>query len=187
MKTLSIHINGTLRDVLTKLKVVYQKYTSKDAPEEIKDLDLLKYFDFKDEEELLSFMYEECPMEIFGHGRVLTENSFVKLNEFYKTYRDVFKIKLVSDEVEKSKPATLFFLAKYGCLIDTVEFYGLGKEKEMWKNTDIFVSADSIVLDSKPKNKKTIKISNEYNEKSKGDFTIETINELNELDLKEKL
>ena len=57
----------------------------------------------------------------------------------------------------------------------------------MWKNTDIFVSADSIVLDSKPKNKKTIKISNEYNEKSKGDFTIETINELNELDLKEKL
>ena len=186
MKTLSIHINGTLRDVIAKLKVVYQKYTQKDAPEEIKDLELLNYFDFKDEEELLSFMYEECPMDIFGHGRVLTENSFVKLNEFYKEYRDIYKIKLVSDEVEKSKPATLFFLAKYGCLIDTIEFYGLGKEKEMWKETDIFVSADSNILDIKPSNKKTIKISNEFNKDSDADFVIKTINELNDLDLKIK-
>ena len=52
------------------------------------------------------------------------------------------------------------------------------------ENTDIFVSADSIVLDNKPKDKKTIKISNEYNEKSEGDYIIDTINELNELDLK---
>ena len=110
---------------------------------------------------------------------------FVKLNEFYKKYRDLYNIKLVSDEVEKSKPATLFFLAKYGCLIDKIEFYGLGKEKEMWENTDIFVSSDSNILDIKPKNKKTIKISNDFNVKSSGDFVVTTINELNELDLKE--
>ena len=184
MKNISIHINGTLRDVITQLKIVYEKYTRKEAPEEIKDLELLKYFDFKDEEELLSFMYEECPMEIFGHARVVSENTFVKLNEFYKKYRDLYNIKIVSDEVEKSKPATLFFLAKYGCLIDTIEFYGLGKENEMWENTDIFISSDSNILDIKPKNKKTIKISNEFNKKSKGDFIIDEINELNELDLK---
>ena len=157
MKNISIHINGTLRDVITKFKMVYEKYTQKDAPEEIEDLELLKYFDFKDEEELLSFMYEECPMEIFGHAREVSENSFVKLNEFYKKYRDIYNIKLVSDEVEKSKPATLFFLAKYGCLVDKIEFYGLGKEKEMWENTDIFVSSDSNILDIKPKNKKNNK------------------------------
>ena len=54
----------------------------------------------------------------------------------------------------------------------------------MWKNTDIFITSDSNILDSKPKNKKTIKISNEFNKKSKGNFIIKDIDELNELDLK---
>jgi hypothetical protein len=36
--------------------------------------------------------------------------------------RDNHDILIVSDEIGKSKPASLFFISKFGCLVESVNF-----------------------------------------------------------------
>jgi len=65
-------------------------------------------------------MYEEHPMEIFGHSPSVEMSTMNDLNEFYYEMRDNHDILIVSDEIGKSKPASLFFLSKFGCLVEKV-------------------------------------------------------------------
>jgi len=58
--------------------------------------------------ELYNFLYVDHTMEIFGHSPSTEMNTFVEFNEFYLDNRDNHDILLVSDEIGKSKPATLF-------------------------------------------------------------------------------
>ena len=91
--------------------------------EPIESLEISKYFKFKSNEEQFSFIYDEFPMHIFGHASSSEMLTFNYLNEFYKQFREDYEIVIISDEVEKSKPSTLFFLSKFGCLIESVVFY----------------------------------------------------------------
>ena len=144
---ISISINGVLRDVLKKMADVYEKYTQKECKIDISSTDnLLEVFDFETEEELFEFIYVECPMEIFGHGTEAETNVFNSLNEFYKDKREDYDIYLVSDEIEKSKPATLFFLSKYGVLVERIEFYTIQTIDDLWDRTDIFITDDKLIL-----------------------------------------
>ena len=77
--------------------------------------------------------------------------------DFYKKYRDEYEIVLVSEEIEKSKPATLVFLAKHGCLIDKIEFYPLHKSHLAWDKSDVFVTAQEEIIKHKKNNKTIIK------------------------------
>ena len=76
-----IDVNGVLRDTITKIEQTYQKFMI-DKTEGIEDeddfeykitqpintSDLKNHFSFRNDEELFSFLYEEFPMEIFGHA-----------------------------------------------------------------------------------------------------------------------
>jgi hypothetical protein len=182
MKRISISVTGVLRDVLSKLISLNNKYNESEFEGEFPDLDLVKHLDFKDEEELIKFMYIDCPLQLFGYAGEVEEGiSFMELNNFYKKYRDEYKIVLVSEEVEKSKPATLVFLAKHGCLIDNVEFYPINKSYTIWDKTDIFVSCEDDVLIKKPTDKTSIKFKNKYNKDIESDFTIKSIKELSKI------
>ena len=124
----------------------------------------------------------ECPLQLFGYSNELEEgSSFIDLNDFYKKFRDEYKIVLVSEEIEKSKPATLVFLAKHGSLIDSIEFYPLNKSDEAWDKTDIFVTSEESVLNKKPSDKTSIKFKNKYNKNIKSDFTIKSIKNLSKI------
>ena len=136
---IGIEINGVLRDTIGKFKTVYEKYMTPNNEDVIlktyqiglsgdteneeyvddfeygvisepTSLNLLEHFKFKSSEELFQFMFEEFPMEIFGHSMSSEINSFNILNEFYIQNREKHDIYLISDEISKSKPATLFFL-----------------------------------------------------------------------------
>ena len=150
---LGIEINGVLRDTISKFKQLYEKnlIESQDVDSqnqiynidddgnldeailttnfkyeiksEVTSLDLLDHFTFPTKEDLYSFMYEEYTMELFGHAQSTEMNTFLILNEFYYKHRDNFEIKIVSDEIGKSKPSSLFFLSKFGCLVEEVFFY----------------------------------------------------------------
>jgi hypothetical protein len=127
---IGIEINGVLRDTIGKLEQVYQKYfidkwegfEEQDFKYEmslpVTSLNLKEHFKFKDDEDFFSFLYEENAMEIFGHAGSTETFTFNDFNNIYLDLRNEHDISVVSDEIGKSKPATLFFLSKFGCLTE---------------------------------------------------------------------
>jgi hypothetical protein len=146
----------------------------------ITSLNLREFFKFKDDDEYYSFMYEEFPMQIFGHAGSTEMSSFIDLNDFYISNRDNFRISIVSDEIGKSKPATLFFLSKFGCLIEELKFFNETTKNLMWDEIDVLLTANPDLLLNKPDNKIVIKFETEYNKDIQTDFIIKSIKELDD-------
>jgi hypothetical protein len=190
---IGIEMNGVLRDTLLKFRQLYEKFNIDLMPEleegqepvfkyeviePVDSLDLLKHFTFPSNDEFYSFMYEEHPMEIFGHSPSVEMSTMNDLNEFYYEMRDNHDILIVSDEIGKSKPASLFFLSKFGCLVEKVKFYSESTIDSMWSEIDVLLTANPNLLLNYPKDKKVIKFETEYNKQVDSDLTITTLKEL---------
>ena len=186
-------MNGVLRDTILKFRQLYEKFNIDLAPEleeseepvfkyeviePIDSLDLLNHFTFPSKDEFYSFMYEEHPMEIFGHSPSVEMSTMNDLNEFYYEMRDNHDILIVSDEIGKSKPSSLFFLSKFGCLIEKVKFYSESTIDSMWNEIDVLLTANPNLLLNCPKDKKVIKFETEYNKQVDSDLSITTLKEL---------
>ena len=186
-----IDVNGVLRDTITKIEQTYQKFMI-DKTEGIEDEDNFEYkitqpintsnlknhFSFRNDEELFSFLYEEFPMEIFGHAPSREYSTFNDLNDTYLNLRDEIDFIIVSNEIGKSKPATLFFLSKFGCQFEKVKFYSDYTINSMWSEIDVLLTANPTLLLNYPKDKLVIKYQTEYNIDIPFDNTINTIKEL---------
>jgi hypothetical protein len=173
---IAIDVNGVLRDTIDKIEKTYQKYLI-DKTEGIEDensfkyemnlpvdsLDMEKHFKFESKEELYSFLFEEFPMEIFGHAQSTEYQTFNYLNDIYLKLRDNHDLVIVSDEIGKSKPATLFFLSKFGCQLEKVKFYSNITINSMWNEIDILLTANPDLLLNHPKDKIVIKFETDYN------------------------
>jgi hypothetical protein len=177
-KVISIELNGVIRNIVDKIIEIYENEKDLTVDRPLSSLDLEKELDFSTKEELIDFIYIESPMRVFGYSKEIEESSIFIINEIYKKFRDEYKIIIFSNEVEKSKPATLMFLARTGCLIDNVQFFPLEDYDSIWKNSDIVISALPAILDGKPKNKISIKYENPYNEDIKADFNITSLKQL---------
>ena len=190
---IGIEMNGVLRDTILKFRQLYEKFNIDLIPEleegeepvfkyeviePIDSLDLLKHFTFPSKDEFYSFMYEEHPMEIFGHSPSVEMSTMNDLNEFYYEMRDNHDILIVSDEIGKSKPASLFFLSKFGCLVEKVKFYSESTIDSMWGEIDVLLTANPNLLLNCPKDKKVIKFETEYNKHVDSDLSITTLKEL---------
>jgi len=146
----------------------------------ITSLKLQEFFKFKDDDEYYSFMYEEFPMQIFGHAGSTEMTSFNDLNDFYTSNRNNHRISIVSDEIGKSKPATLFFLSKFSCLIEEIKFFNETTKKVMWDEIDVLLTANPDLLLNKPDNKIVIKFETEYNKNVQLDLVISSIKNLDD-------
>jgi hypothetical protein len=118
---IAIEVNGVLRDTVKKIEQVYEKFYVENILNEQRDfeygvispitsLKIQDHLKFKDEDEVYDFLYTEHCMEIFGHAPSVEYSSLLDLNDFYFDMRDNHEIMIISDEIGKSKPATLFFL-----------------------------------------------------------------------------
>jgi hypothetical protein len=188
---IAIEINGVLRNTLDKIQQIYQKYMidKTDGIEEedgiireiklpIDSLELRNHFTFIDDEELYSFLYEDFPMEIFGHSQSTEYSTFNDFNDLYLRLRDNHDILIVSDEIGKSKPASLFFLSKFGCLVEKVKFYSNSTINSMWDEIDILLTSNPALLLDYPEDKIIIKYQTEYNKHIKSNNSITTLKEL---------
>lgn len=192
---IGIEINGVLRDTLKKIQQEYEKWFLNEVWKELKliedekdierkviseltSLDIGKHLAFKNDDEIYNFLYKEHTMEIFGHAGSIEYNTMNDLNDFYLEMRDKHDIIIVSDEIGKSKPASLFFLAKFGCLIENIKFYSEITLNSMWDSLDLLVTANPKLLLSHPENKTLIKFESSYNSEIQLHHTITTIKEL---------
>lgn len=211
MNRIGIELNGVLRDTIEKFKQVYQKHLvdyndvevtdktykldlSGNTEEEllpepfiyeilsdVDSLDLKKHFKFQNDEELYSFMYEEYTMELFGHAPSTEINTFNLLNDLYYELRDDYDILILSDEIGKSKPASLFFLAKFGCLIEKILFYSQITKNNIWNEVDILLTANPTLLLEKPEGKTVIKFNRDYNKQIESQYEINSLSEFVEI------
>lgn len=123
-------------------------------------------------------MYKEYTMEIFGHAGSVEYNGMNDFNDFYLDMREKYDIVIVSDEIGKSKPASLFFLSKFGCLTETVKFYSESTINSLWDSVDILLTANPNLLLNHPLDKKVIKYQTVYNENINSEHSIQSIKEL---------
>lgn len=188
---IGIEINGVLRNTLGKIEQTYNKfYVEKTEGIEDEDefkyevisgldsLDIKSHLKFKDDEELFSFLYEEFPMEIFGHAQSTEYTTFNDLNELYFQLRDKHEMIIVSDEIGKSKPASLFFLSKFGCQFEKIVFYSNYTINEMWNQVDILITSNPNLLENHPDDKMVIKYNTIYNKHVDSFHSITSIREL---------
>jgi hypothetical protein len=187
---IAIEINGVLRNTIGKIEQTYQKFYI-DKTEGIEDdnsfkysmnlpvisLDLKNHFLFPSEDDVYSFLYEEFPMEIFGHSQSTEYSTFNDLNDIYLNLRDNHDLLIVSDEIGKSKPASLFFLSKFGCLLEKVKFYSNSTINSMWNEIDILLTSNPNLLLEHPEDKIVIKYQTDYNKHVDVDDSIGTLNE----------
>jgi hypothetical protein len=148
---------------------------------DVDSLDLSKHFSFRSKEEFFSFMYEDYTMELFGHSSSTEMTTFNTLNDLYHDLRDENDILIVSSEIGKSKPASLFFLSKFGCLLEKVIFFSEITKNSMWNDVDILLTADPNLLLEKPVDKIVVKFNTNYNKHIKSEFEISSLSEFGEL------
>jgi len=190
---IGIEVNGVLRNTIDKITQTYQKFLidKTDGIEEdgdfkyemtlpIESLNLSDHLKFQNEEELYTFLYEEFPMEIFGHAQSTEYNTFNDLNELYLKLREDHELIIISDEIGKSKPATLFFLSKFGCQFEKVKFYSNYTINSMWNEIDVLLTSNPALLLDYPSDKIVIKYNTVYNKHSESSISINSIKELEE-------
>ena len=188
---IGIEINGVLRNTIGKIEQTYQKYLidKTDGIENEKSFEygtilpvnslmLKDHFKFQNDEELFSFLYEEFPMEIFGHAQSSEYSTFNDLNELYLKLRDNHDLIIVSDEIGKSKPASLFFISKFGCQLEKIKFYSNYTINSMWNEIDLLLTANPALLLEHPSDKILIKYETDYNKNINTSHTIKSLKEL---------
>lgn len=205
---IAIEINEVIRDVFTKAGQIYEKFYLEDREDEItsefneetdewvedekinfkyeldlpvKSLDLINHFKFKTNEDLYDFFYVDFPMQIFGHSSSVSVNTFNVLNDLYVKLRDKNEITLISDEMGKSKPATLFFLSKYGCLVENIKFYSNLTIDKIMDNFDIIITGNPNIIQNKNKKPILVKYKTLYNESLISNYEINTIDDIEPL------
>lgn len=214
---MAFDVNGVLRDTFLKSEQIYQKFyidefdrektssfneeTEEFEEDKINDEDfeyslnlpvtsldnLEEHFKFPNKDDLFNFFYIDFPMQIFGHAPSVSSNTFNILNEIYEELRDDHEVLVVSDEIQKSKPATLFFLSKYGCLVEKIKFYSNITINDMWNEVDILITANPNLIKNPLSGKTIVKYETSYNKDVKSDYTIKDLKEIKELYEKLKL
>jgi hypothetical protein len=206
---IGIEINGVLRDTIGKFTQLYEKHMIEEkdhdgktfeldmsgnteelvSKEEFKyeilsdvtSLNLMDHFRFNDDNELYSFMYEDFAMQIFGHAGSTETFTFNDLNEIYHKYRDKNELLIVSDEMGKSKPASLFFLSKFGCLLEKIKFYSNLTKNVMWNEIDVLLTSNPDLILEKPKDKIVVKYNTIYNKNINCEYEISSLKEFDEI------
>jgi len=205
MMKIGIEINGVLRDTIGKFTQIYEKHLIDEIESnnptylmdlsgntevallddpfkyeklsDVTSLNLLDHFSFPSKDDLYSFMYEEYTMELFGHAPSTEMMTFNILNDIYHNLRDKYDLMIVSDEIGRSKPSSLFFLSKFGCLLEKVFFYSEVTKNDMWNSVDILLTANPDLLLNKPSNKIVIKYETEFNKNIESEYTIKSLSE----------
>ena len=166
----------------TEFSIIEDKtFFNYEIKNEVTSLDLMNHFAFRSKDELYSFMYEDYTMELFGHAPSTEINTFNILNDLYYKIRENHDLIIVSDEIGKSKPSSLFFLSKFGCLIEKVLFYSEVTKNKMFDEIDVLLTSNPALLLTKYEDKTLVKLETEYNKHIDCNFTIRSLSEFEDV------
>jgi hypothetical protein len=180
-KTFNIEFSGDTEEIIKIDENVDLNNFEYKVKSDVSSLNLLDHFSFPSKDDLYCFMYEDYTMELFGHAPSTEMSTFNLLNDIYYNLRDSYDILIVSDEIGKSKPSSLFFLSKFGCLIEKVLFYSEITKNKMFDEVDILLTSNPDLLLNKYDDKILIKFETEYNKHISSEFTIKSLSEFEDM------
>lgn len=123
---------------------------------------LTSKFKFESKESFLQFLYEEMAFEVFAKTNLVYSDvmlDFLQLQEYFKS--ENIQLDVVSKEIANSKPATLFFLAREKCKLNSLQF--VPNYEHIWDKYQIVITADNFLIENKKQRKKLFKIETENN------------------------
>jgi len=115
-------------------------------------------------------------MQIFGHSPSTEMDTFVVLNDLIESNKENYEFSIFSKGVGKSKPASLFFISKFGCLIDSVIFYNNNNLQKKLSNYDVIITSNPEIIKLYPE--KCVKFKTSYNQDVIANCEIDTIKDL---------
>jgi hypothetical protein len=180
-KTYEITFSGDTEEIVEMNENVDTNWFKYEILSDVDSLELDKHFAFPSKDELYSFMYEDYTMELFGHAPSTETMTFNYLNDFYLNMRDENDIIIFSDEIGKSKPSSLFFLSKFGCLVEKVFFYSNQTKNSIWDNVDILLTSNPDLLLNHPQDKLVIKFNTTYNKHIDSNHQVNSLSEFESL------
>lgn len=183
---ININIDGVLRNTIERIVFYYEMELLPDSVFEyginhdnkcynVGEIENLLKFQSTDEKE--NFIYLDYSLEIFGHSNVSYKHVFMDLNNFIHKNKKHNITLIGMDEMGKSKPSTLFFLSKNGCLTNSIKFIKSNDIEKEWKKCHLWITGDKKILDTKPNKKNIILFETKYG------FNENTINTLENLKL----
>jgi hypothetical protein len=89
-------------------------------------------------------------------------STFYDLNDLIAKHKDNISFLLISKQIGKTKPATLFFISKFGCEIEKVIFYNQLTKNKIWDEFDVLLTSNPELL-LQTENKTLIKYETSYN------------------------
>jgi len=146
----------------------------------ITSTNLLEHIPFKDADEMNDFIFSEFPVEIFGYAKEMESGSMVMFNDWLYKLPENIEVTLISNEISKTKSATLYFLSKTGFEGNNIKF--IDDSIDIWKMCDILITCGEVKY-IKPQNKKMIIIEREHNKNLTGDMKFPSLFDLLESDI----
>jgi hypothetical protein len=190
---IGIDLNDVYRAFTSQFAMYYKKIVDRSFDidnVEIWTNDLKQIFPFESTDQYLDFLYNDCPVEIFGSAQTMERNLASRFVNWVKELGDLDEIPEVcivsTKEYDKSIGASLFFIGKYA--IPIREIHMLMGEDLVWDKCDILVTANPLLLSFVPEGKIVVKINASYNQENEAEFTFDTFMEfLNDSEIIEKL
>jgi hypothetical protein len=163
-------------DSKTELEKV-QKQIDEKITFPLDTFDLLNHYFFETREEFNDFLYSNYSFQIYGSANAYPKSmDSINFLQIFGESTDLFEVVLYAKCKDNSIASTYHFLAKQACKIKNIKF--VEEHSEVWNFADVTISDSPEVFETKPKDKKSIKINHLYNTYSESDYSFESINEM---------
>jgi len=139
------------------------------------ELALTTRYVFKSQEEYFYYLFSQYSFEFYGKAKLTYKDAMTNLNEFMFINRADNDASIFSQEINNARPSTLHFLARERFVGQNIEFYE--SLENFWKGTDVAITTSPFLLNTKPKNKVSVKIETSYNTECEADFSFKSFNE----------
>lgn len=194
-KNISIDVNDVLRDYTRQFMKIYNKVINPDFKinyDDVNEWDFSTLFPFDDKREYFDFLYDSTAYEIFGCAETMDRSLGARFSTWVERDMRNFdeentpNLRIVSPfETHLAIPSTMHFLSRIGCKVR--EYYFPIVSSTIWDNTDILITANPKLIESKPEGKVVIKINTPYNQNVDADYTFQTFMEMMDSRIIEKL
>jgi len=180
---IAIDLNDVIRDYSNNFISTYLNYFNSEFDTtdfEIWTNDMQSLLTFKTERAYQKFVYEDYPYELFCKCGTCTKKLSVELKDFFKSLKDYdepIEILFVSTmEYGASLSYSFAFVGNLGCGVR--EVYFPMDSRTIWDKCDILITANPMLLETKPEDKTTVKILTEYNKESQADYEYKKLSDL---------
>lgn len=169
------HTHSVLSDYFEKYpSEVHKKVLLKDVDDNYR---LSKTFSFNDISEYNDLLYSELGFEISAKAPLVYNEAMTDLHKLYnKLVLKNHTVSIFTNEKEKAKSATYYFLGYNGCMVNNFKMvYDYSK---IWSVYDIIVTANPYIIkkyNPKKKNKELFVISTPQNEGLNKGYRFETL------------